>query len=1441
MRTATIKNFLSRSMAMAIALSLVAHGPAEAAIFNSLTNIQATPMGNTCRISWDLNITGEPGDGINPGQDFYQRQITTLGGQQVPSTFGQTEVQTIGLTSTVSQFSDVTIPLGTERYDKYIKITDFGGSGTAVLQPIIPDSVLQAAGGSCLNLRVNNEPTADAGSNATTAELLPVSLTGTASDLEGDPLTYQWTQIAGPAVTLSGANTLTPSFTAPAKAAGPQVLTFRLVANDGIDNSAASTVDITVTGNVGPTANAGPDQNAGAGATVTLDGTGSTDGDGDTIVSYTWTQNAGPAVTLNGANTATPTFTVPSITVATAIIFELVVNDGLTSSSPDIVVVAAFPNAPPTVNAGTDLTVLGASAVTLTGTASDPETDPLTYQWTQTAGPAVTLTGDTTLAPSFTAPPKTAAPQVLTFSLIANDGTSNSAPDTIDITVLSNVGPTANAGPDATAGGGTVVTLDGTGSTDGDGDPLTYSWTQTAGPAVTLAGANTANATFTAPVNTTANQVLTFSLTVDDGLATSAADTVEITIPPNAPPTVDAGNDVTFPGGSLVTLEGTAADVENDPLTYQWTQVGGPSVTLNAANTLNPSFTAPPKTNSVQVLTFSLIANDGTSNSAPNTVNVDILANIGPSANAGPDAAAGGGTPVTLNGSGSTDGDGDPLTYSWTQTAGPAVTLTGANTANPTFTAPVNTTANQVLTFSLTVDDGLLSSAADTVDIAVSANATPVVNAGTDLTVSGNSTVTLAGTASDTENDPLTFTWTQLAGPSVTLTDANTLTPSFTAPVATSVAQALTFSLTANDGISTSAPDTVDIRVAANSDAIANAGPDQSVPGNAPVTLDATGSSDPDGDPLSFSWVQTAGPAVTLSGANTATASFTAPAGTASVQLLSFEVTVSDGLGQPASDGVDISVAANNAPVANAGVDQGPIDSGLTVTLDGSGSSDPDNDSLTYAWTQVSGPAATLSDANIAAPTFVAPLVNGNEDLVFSLVVNDGQVSSAADTVTISVRAVGTITVIQRVQGQDRAFSFTSDVAALSATLTTSGGIGQLSATGVSAGAHTVTAGDLTAAGYALMDISCDDSDSVINFADRSVALALSPNEDLVCTFTSANTREAATVAINDFLTGRNALILASQPDLQRRLDRLSGGSGAPGNAVAYGIAVPGGTSLPFHLALSSGQTTFSASLASAAAAMGDADRGQQAFDIWTEARYSNVRLGSQSGRFGIVHIGADYRIGDNLLIGGLVQYDDFNDRGTLEAGEAEGEGWMAGPYLMARLSSQLFGEVRAAWGQSDNRVSPLGTYVDDFETRRSFYSGSLVGQFALDENIDIRPELTVRYLREDAQNYTDSFSVAIPGQIVDQGDVSFRPRFQHRRELRDGWTLRTYFEAEGIYTFGTGSNNVLDNGLRGRVEGGMDFIEANGFRSSIGIFHDGIGADSFRNSGLHISVAIGR
>src|SRR6185503_2593733 len=121
------------------------------------------------------------------------------------------------------------------------------------------------------------------------------------------------------------------------------------------------------------------------------------------------------------------------------------------------------------------------------------------YAWAQTAGPSVTLNGANTATLAFTAPNVT-ADTVLTFSLTVSDGTLSHT-DTVNVTVRNvaqNRAPVANAGPDQAVDEGTSVTQSGSG-TDPDGNTLTYAWAQTAGPSVTLNGANTATLAFTAP------------------------------------------------------------------------------------------------------------------------------------------------------------------------------------------------------------------------------------------------------------------------------------------------------------------------------------------------------------------------------------------------------------------------------------------------------------------------------------------------------------------------------------------------------------------------------------------------------------------------------------------------------------------------------------------------------------------------------------------------------------------------------------------------------------------------------------------------------------------------------------------------------------------------------------------------------------------------------
>ena len=189
---------------------------------------------------------------------------------------------------------------------------------------------------------------------------------------------------------------------------------------------------------------------------------------------------------------------------------------------------------------------------------------------------------------------------------------------------------------------------------------------------------------------------------------------------------------------------------------------------------------------------------------------------------------------------------------------------------------------------------------------------------------------------------------------------------------------------------------------AANQAPVADAGPDQSVKTSSTAQLDGSNSSNPNGDPITYSWVLTSRPTdstATLSGADTATPTFVANED-GSYQV---ELTVSNGE-LSSSDSVEITAAANQAPVADAGPDQS-VKTSSTAQLDGSNSSDPNGDPITYSWVLTSKPAgstATLSGADTATPTFEA-----NEDGSYQveLTVSDGELSSSDSVEIIAATA----------------------------------------------------------------------------------------------------------------------------------------------------------------------------------------------------------------------------------------------------------------------------------------------------------------------------------------------------------------------------------------------------------------------------------------------------
>jgi hypothetical protein len=213
------------------------------------------------------------------------------------------------------------------------------------------------------------------------------------------------------------------------------------------------------------------------------------------------------------------------------------------------------------------------------------------------------------------------------------------------------------------------------------------------------------------------------------------------------------------------------------------------------------------------------------------------------------------------------DPDGDTLTYSWAQEpASPAGTFSSTSAPNPTWTAP-QVAANTTFRLTLTVSDGKASPVTGSVTITVlppaPANRPPTLTQGPQAsatTVDEQQAISLSVTASDPDNDTLTYSWTQEpASPAGTFNSSSIANPSWTTPDV-SANGTYTLRVTVTDGRGGSAQGTVSINVRK-----VNRAPTVAASITGPTTLLAgdTGTfsitaSDPDGDPLTYSWEQPA-------------------------------------------------------------------------------------------------------------------------------------------------------------------------------------------------------------------------------------------------------------------------------------------------------------------------------------------------------------------------------------------------------------------------------------------------------------------------------------------------------------------------------------------------------------------------------------------------------
>ncbi len=499
-------------------------------------------------------------------------------------------------------------------------------------------------------------------------------------------------------------------------------------------------------------------------------------------------------------------------------------------------------NQPPTAQIAAPAAVTVRTPVTFDGTGSkDPDGQALTYRWELVAKPV----GSEASLSDITTPKAAITPDVpgaYTVRLTVSDGKADSAIASYTVTAARiNNAPLAKAGEDITAINGAEVVLNGTGSSDPDGDLINYRWalaTKPAGSMAQLGGSQTPRPFFTPDVS--GSYVL--SLVTSDGALSSAMAFVTVTAGAAnvAPTAVATGPTSVVLVGSRVTLDGSASvDPNGDMLRYNWRWVSRPLdslAVLGFDTTARPEF-VPDQPGDYVV---GLVVSDGRINGSERNVTVRVARTATPSVSAGVNQSVLVGSTIELDGSGAAVGSASGvnaslLSYLWTLVSRPELTAgaVGPSIANAaSIKAQFIPDAAGTYVFRLTVTDSQGNRSSDIISVRVSQrNAPPVANAGGNKTAFVGETVMMdAGGSRDANpGDVLRYAWQLISSPTLPAASAAKLSPAGNAAGTTSSSKVVAFTpdvpgtyvlgLVVNDGIDSSEMSLATITVRANNQA----------------------------------------------------------------------------------------------------------------------------------------------------------------------------------------------------------------------------------------------------------------------------------------------------------------------------------------------------------------------------------------------------------------------------------------------------------------------------------------------------------------------------------------------------------------------------------------------------------------------------------------------
>ncbi len=755
-----------------------------------------------------------------------------------------------------------------------------------------------------------------------------------------------------------------------------------------------------------------PDQTIAEGeafATINLDDYVEDIDNTDAQISWTYSGNTELTVTISSGRVAT--IGIPNINWngSETITFSATDPGLLTDSDPATFTVTAVNDAPVVSNITNQTIAEGGtfSVINLDDYVSDIDNPDSDINWSYSGNVELTVSIDGNRVATIGIPhPDWNGTETITFTATDPGGLSDSDDAVFTVNAVNDAPVVADIPNQTIAEGGTFATISLDDYVDDiDNDDAEINWTYSGNIQLIVSiDANRIAMISTPNADWNGAETITFRATDPGFLFDTDAATFTVTAVNDAPVVLDIPDQTIDEGSSfvLINLDDYVTDIDNLDNQMTWTFTGNSELIVNIVNRV--ATIAIPNVNwfGSETVTFTATDPGGLSDSDDAAFTVLAVNDAPVVTNIPNQVIAEGAAFASINlDDYVSDVDNADAEMTWTYSGNIELAVSIDINRVATVTAPSpDWNGSETITFTAT-DPGLLSDSDDATFTVSANNDAPVVSDIPDQTIAEGETFTtinLDDYVSDIDDTDDEMTWTATGQMELAVTIDGSRVATITIPHPDwNGSETITFRATDPGLLFDEDAATFTVTAVNDAPVLAAIG-SQTVAEGGNLNFVVT-ASDVDGDDLTMTAENLPTNASYNDNLN-GTGSFHfnpdfTQEGVYNITFIVFDGALAD------SEIVQITVTGTNrAPVADAGPDQIGIVLGNTVTLDGTGSSDPENDPLNYSWVQMSGPTVTLSDPNIAQPTF-DPVSPGN--YVFELTVDDNILFSDPDQVVINV------------------------------------------------------------------------------------------------------------------------------------------------------------------------------------------------------------------------------------------------------------------------------------------------------------------------------------------------------------------------------------------------------------------------------------------------------